>query len=226
MRPPEHARRVALRIAADEVHASAKAELVEQRLDRADEPPGYQQPRVGALRAERRQRPQRELEPVRLGLIATEEEDGPADGRRRRRREVRRVGRVVEDLPGPARCAQELVGGALRELALVHDVVGREDGPPQRVVQLVGPLARPARVRDAVLVDDDRRSAPLRDPQERTEVAREPRRAEVEQREVRRRAREALVQLLRLRRSPGGALARRRDVVVPVEHANAGPRAA
>ncbi len=83
VRAPEDVRRIALRIAADEVHAPAEIQLVEQRLDRADEPPGDEELRVGALRAEAGERPQGELQPVLLRLIASEKENGPAGERRR-----------------------------------------------------------------------------------------------------------------------------------------------
>ena len=71
---------------------------------------------------------------------------------------------VVKDLPGPRRLAEELVGGELRELTLVDDVRGREQRAAQRLVQSVGLVAGPARVRDAVLVHNDGRAAAPRGP--------------------------------------------------------------
>ena len=74
---------------------------------------------------ERGQRLEPELEPVRLILVATEEQDGPAVGGSLGRREMSDVDRVVEDLPRPGRLAEQLVGRPLAELALVEDVLGR-----------------------------------------------------------------------------------------------------
>ena len=99
---------------------------------------------------------QGQLQPVRLRLVAAEQQDGPPAGASGGRREARDVDRVREDLPRPARRADPLVGGALAELALVEDVVGREQSSPQRPVDGIGPLAGPARVPDPVLVDDER----------------------------------------------------------------------
>ena len=100
------------------------------------------------------ERLERELEPVRLGLVAAEEHDRPA-GRRRPRRERVDVDGVREDLPRPARLAEEPIGRSLAERALVDDVVGGENDAAQRGVELVRALARPPRIGDAVLVDDD-----------------------------------------------------------------------
>ncbi len=78
----------------------------------------------GCVSPQRCERPQRELEAVLLRLVASEEERRGTGERRLGGREVRRVDGVVEDLPGAARLPEELVGGALRELALVQDVLG------------------------------------------------------------------------------------------------------
>ena len=67
-------RRVALVVAAEQVHAALEAELVDERLDRAHEPPGDEQLRVRVARQQRRERPERELEPVLLRLVAAEQE--------------------------------------------------------------------------------------------------------------------------------------------------------
>src|SRR5207247_8436597 len=98
-----------------------------------------------------------ELETVCLRLIAGEEENRTLSGRRLGRREVTDVDRVVEDLPRSARLRNEGVGGALRELALVQDVVGRLEHTAVPPIQLPRVASRPARVGDAVLIEHDRR---------------------------------------------------------------------
>ena len=78
-----------------------------------------------------------ELEPVGLRLVAAEEDDRAAAGSHYRG-EPLDVDRVREDLPRAARLAEEEVGGALAERALVDDVVGGEHRAPERHVELVG----------------------------------------------------------------------------------------
>src|SRR5687767_9790959 len=107
-----------------------------------------------------------------------------------------------------------MVGRALRELALVEHVVGGEQSLAQRPVDLLGAVARPAGVADTVLVHDERDSSPPCEPEERAEVAWEPGGAEVEERERVRGVREALGELLHLRRASGRSLARRRHAIV------------
>ena len=70
--------RVTLRVFADELDPVPHAELVEQRLDRRDEPAGDEQARLGLRFEHTRERAQRELEPVRLRLVAGEQQHGTA----------------------------------------------------------------------------------------------------------------------------------------------------
>src|SRR6187455_1063305 len=100
------------------------------------------------------ERPQRELDAVRLRLVAAEDQDRPVRGTRRRRGEEVDVDGVREDLPGRRRLAEEEVARLLRELALVEHVRCRPKHPAQRPVDLLRSVARPAGVADAVLVRD------------------------------------------------------------------------
>ena len=61
---------------------------------------------------QRRERAQAELEPVRLRLVAAEQEHRAAVGRLGRGREALDVDGVRQDLPAPGRLAEELVRGA------------------------------------------------------------------------------------------------------------------
>ena len=97
-----------------------------------------------------------ELEPVALRLVAAEQQDRPV-GRRGSRREAVDVDGVREDLPRPRGLAEEEVGRALRERALVDDVVGRLHGRAERDVERLRSVSGPARIGNPVLVDDDRR---------------------------------------------------------------------
>ena len=103
-----------------------------------DEPPRDEELRVGVRREERCERLQPELEPVRLVLVAAEQEHGPALRPAARRREALDVDRVVENLPRPAGRADPLVRGALAELALVEDVLRLRENPAQRAVERLG----------------------------------------------------------------------------------------
>ena len=102
VRAPKDARRVALRVPAD---AGGRARRGRARRRSGSSGltsrPVTRSCASGRLRAKRRERPERELEPVLLRLIAAEEEHRPAAGGGVRRGEVRDVDRVVEDLPGP-----------------------------------------------------------------------------------------------------------------------------
>jgi hypothetical protein len=60
------------------VHATAQPEPLQERLDRRDEAAGHEELRVRMLPEQRGERPQPELEPVRLRLVAAEQEHGPA----------------------------------------------------------------------------------------------------------------------------------------------------
>ena len=178
-------------------------------------------------RQERGERPQCQLEAIGLGLVAAQEKDRPAGGwRALGRREVFDVHGVRKHLPRSPRHAEEEIGRALRELALVENVVGGEKGAAERSVDRLGAISRPARIADAVLVHDDGNPATPRQVKQRTQIAWQPGRAEVEQREVARAVRKPLVQLLRLRRSARGPLAGRRNEVVAVEDADARVRRA
>ncbi len=199
--------RLDLRVRAGEDDRRPEAEAPQGRRWVGDEPPAHEEPcaRVGGEDVP--ERLERQLEPVGLRLVAAEEDDRPV-GRRRAGREPLHVDRVREDLPRSARLAEERIGRALAEGALVDDMVGGADDSPERLVQLVGALARPARVRDAVLVDDDPRAAPARDPQQGPQVARKVGRAEVEERVVGRAVRPAGGELRELRRAACDLLAR------------------
>ena len=206
-------------VLADEVHVPAQAELLDQRLGGPHEPTGDEQPRIGTVGEQRRQRSQAELEPVCLRLVTAEDEHRAACGRPPRRRESLDVHRIREHLPAPARLAEKEVGGALAEVALVENVVGGQKRAPQRPVYLLDTIPRPARVANPILVDHDRRAAAPREPEERAQVARQPCRAEVEQREVGGAVREALGEALELRGAAGNPFPRGRHAVVPVEDA-------
>jgi hypothetical protein len=216
VRAPKDIRRVALRVTAEEVDAIRDAELGEQRRRIGREPPAHEQASIRQLR----ERAQRELEPVRLRLIPAEEQHGPAVRRRSRRREVLDVDSVVEHLPRPRRRSQKQVGRELAELALVQHVLGREQGSTVRPVQALGIRAGEARIGDAVLVENDRDPAAPRQREQRPQVARQPRRAQIDQREVPWIVREALREALELRGAAGDGLAGRRNAVVPVEDAH------
>src|SRR5205085_6654681 len=97
-------------------------------------------------------------------------------------------------------------GGPLAELALVQDVIGREQRPPKGTVDRVRLRAGPARVGDAALVDDHRNPAPPREAEERRGVARQPRRSEIEEREVGRMVGETRRKALELRRTARNGL--------------------
>jgi ABC-type hemin transport system ATPase subunit len=84
---------------------------------------GGQRQRVGVARAQRGRRLQRELETVRLCLVAAEQECGAVRGGQCCRSEVMHVDGIRQDLPSPARLSEEEIRGALREVALVEDVV-------------------------------------------------------------------------------------------------------
>jgi hypothetical protein len=90
------------------------------------------------------------------------------------------------------------------------------------MVDLLGVGARPARVGDAALVDDDRGAAPAGEPQQRSEIPWEPRRPEVEEREVLGAVWKALRKPLEFARAPGDRIARGWDDVMTVKDANAG----
>ena len=146
---------VALRVLTDELDSVAQPQLGDERLDRRDETAGHEQAGVGMSRQERSERPQCQLEAIRLGLVAAQEQHRPAGGWALRRREVVDVDGVRQHLPRSARLAEEEVGRALRELALVENVVGGEERSAQRSVDRLGAVTRPARVADTVLVHDD-----------------------------------------------------------------------
>src|SRR5207253_5230926 len=120
----------------------------------------------------------------RLRLVAAEQQHRAAGRRGRSRREPLDVDGVREDLPRATRLGDEAIRRALAELALVEDVVGREERLPDRAVERLVPVAGPGGVADAVLVQDDRNAPPAGEREQRAEVARQPRRAEVEEREI------------------------------------------
>ena len=171
-------------------------------------------------RQERRERLEPELEAVGLVLVAPEEQDRPVLGGLLRRREVPDVDGVVQDLPRSGRLGDELVRRALAELALVEDMLGRAEHSTERSVEPVRAAPCPARIADAVLVEQERYATPPYVPEQRSEIARQPRRAEIQEREVGRLVGEAGGQPLELRRAPGDGLTRRGDLIVAVEHAH------
>ena len=201
--------------------ASPEPEPLDERLDRSDESAGDEELRVRVRREQRGEGLEPELEPVRLVLVAPEEECRPALGRALARREMSNVDRVVEDLPRPGRFADPLVGRPLAELALVEDVLGRPEDESERSVDRVRVRACPARVADAVLVEEERNPPAPRVPEERPKVARQPGRSEIENREVGRVVRKPRRQALELRRAARDRLAGGRHVVVAVEHPHA-----
>src|SRR6188472_4399903 len=166
------------------------------------------------------ERPQRELNPVRLRLVATEDQDRPVRGTRGRRREEVDIDGIWEDLPRHRGLAEEEVARLLRELALVEHVRRGPKHPAQRPVDLLRSVACPAGVADAVLVRDDGNMSVPREREELAEVLREPGRPEVEDREVRGTVRKAGVELLHLHGAARGALSGRRYTVVTVEDAD------
>ena len=78
---------------------------------------------------------------------------------------------VVEDFPLPFRLAEEAIGRVLAELALEEHVVGRLQRTSVARIELLGGLAGPTGIGDAVLIDDHRDPSPPREPKERFEVA-------------------------------------------------------
>src|SRR5262249_10844856 len=141
---------------------------------------------VGMRREKRGERLQAELEAVRLILVAAEQENRAAFRRAARRREAADVDRVVEDLPGPGRRSDPLVGGPPAELALVEDVLRLREDLPQRTVERRGAVPGQARIADAVLIHDERDAASPGESEQRAEIPGQPRRPQVEEREVRR----------------------------------------
>ena len=139
----ETAGRRRLGVAPENVDPALQTEPVDDRLDRRGEPPGDEKLRVGMRRNQSRQRLEPELEPVRLVLVAAEQEHGPAARRMLGRRELLDVDRVVEHLPGPGGLAHALVRGSLAELALVEDVLSLPQNPERRLNASVPAPAQP-----------------------------------------------------------------------------------
>ena len=83
MRAPEDVGRIRLRVPAEELDRGSEPEPVERRLRVGHEPPADEQARPRVLVEQVPERLERELEPVRLRLVAAEQDDGPV-GRRRR----------------------------------------------------------------------------------------------------------------------------------------------
>ena len=77
VRAAHDVRRLALGVAADELDPAAQAELVDERLGRRDEAAGDEQAREGLGLEHAGERAQPELEPVGLGLVASEQQHGP-----------------------------------------------------------------------------------------------------------------------------------------------------
>ena len=119
------------------------------------------------------------------------------------------------------RLAEEEVGRLLAEPALEEHVVGGVQRAAVAAVQLIGLLARPAGIGDAVLVHDDLEATPPGEQQQRVEIARQRRRAEIEQVEVAGVVREAACEPLKLGRPAGDAVPFRRHDVVAVEDPDA-----
>jgi hypothetical protein len=170
---------------------------------------------------ERGKRLERELETVGLGLVPAEKEHGAAAGGPLRRREARDVDGVVEDLPGATTGSCPFVGRPLAELALVEDVVGGGEQRADRPVDLLRVGSRPARIPDAVLVDDERDVPASQVHEKRAQVLGHPVRPEVGDREVPGIVREPRRQALDLRGPSGDGLAWPRHAVVAVEDAHA-----
>ena len=208
------------------MHPALDPEPLRERLHGDDEPARDEQPGVRVRRRERGERRHGQLQPVGLRLVAAEEQDRAAGRSVRGRREARDVDRVREDLPGARGGTDPLVGGALAELALVEDVLGGVEQRAERPVHVVGLLARPGRVPDPVLVDDERDPSAAQEPEQRAEVARQPVRSQVRDGEVVRPVGEAHSEALDLRRAAGNGSSGRRHPVVAVEDADAGLAAA
>ena len=221
--PAEDVGRLALRVPPGELHGGAEPEPRDRRAGVGDEPAADEEPRAGMGVQHVPERLERELETVLLRLVAAEQHDRPVR-RHRPRGEAVHVDGVREDLPRAVGHAEERVGGALAEQRSGRATwsapwSARRSGTFSSSVLLAGP----ARVGDAVLVDDDLRPTPPRDPEELSEVARQVRRPEVQEREVRRRVRPARGELLELRGAAGDRLARCGDQVPAVEDAEPRP---
>src|SRR5581483_4247599 len=135
--------------------------------------------------------------------------------------EALRVDRVVQDLPGPAALPEETVGGELAERALVEHVIGLVQQARHRPVDVAKAVARPCRVRDAVLVPRECGAPPARDAHQGRRIERQAARAEIQHAEVAWAVRERLGEMLELHDAAAADLAQRRHAVAPVRHAYA-----
>ena len=144
VRTPEDRGCVGLRVATEDVDAALEPEPLDERLDGSDEPSRDEELRVRMRRREqRRERLERELEPVGLRLVAAEEQDGPVLGQRCSAGVKRPTSTALwSTSQDPAGLADPLVRRPLAELALVEDVLGRREQPPKRAVD-VPPSPRP-----------------------------------------------------------------------------------
>ena len=82
MSAPKELGCITLRVPADELDTAVESELVDQRVHGRHEPPSHEQLRVGRGGEDDGERPQRELEPVLLRLVTSEQEDRTVRGRR------------------------------------------------------------------------------------------------------------------------------------------------
>ena len=106
---PEDVRPVALRVLARQLHVAARRPVTRrERLDRETSRPGDEEPRVRVRARTNAPRVRNaELEPVRLRLVAAEDQDGPVRGTVGAGREELDVDGVREDLPACRRLAEE-----------------------------------------------------------------------------------------------------------------------
>ena len=124
---------------------------------------------------------------------------------------------VVEDLPGAARLPEEDVRRELAELTLVQNPVRSEQRPAIGAVELLRRRSGPARIRNAVLVEDDGNTPSSDERKKRPQVAWQPRRAQVKQCEVGRIVRKAAGEPLELGGAACDTLPRAWNTVVAVE---------